>query len=225
MRSKRYKAMASKIDRAKSYAIDEAIKLTKETAKVKFDPSMEAHIHLGIDTKKSEQSVRGNIVLPHGTGKVLKMAVFTEDEKTAKAAGADIFGGEEIIKEIKASGKADFQIALATPTMMKTLSGVAKILGPKGLMPSPKAGTVVEAGKMAAAIAEIKRGKVTFKNDDTGNIHQLLGKVSWEDKVIKENFEVFIEAVRRAKPSSAKGVYIQAVYLTSSMGPSVRVAI
>ena len=225
MRSRKYKELASKIDKTKVYPIDEAIKLVKETNKIKFDGSFEVHIHLGIDPKKGEQMVRGNVVLPHGTGKIKRIAIFAENEKAAKALGVDIIGNEELIKKIKSSGKVEFDIALATPSMMKNLAGAAKVLGPKGLMPSPKAGTVVDIKEMPKAIEEIKKGRVNFRNDDTGNIHQLLGKVSWDDKNLKENYEKFIEAVQKAKPSAVKGIFVIAVYLASTMGPSVRVEV
>jgi len=225
MHSKKYKELASKIDKTKSYSIDEAFKLVKETSRTKFDASLEVHLRLGIDTKKGEQAVRGSAALPHGSGKIKRIAVFTDDTNAAKEAGADIVGNENLIKEIKSSGKVDFDVALATPKMMKNLVGVAKILGPKGLMPSPKAGTVVDDKAMPKAIEEIKKGKVNFKNDDTGNIHQLLGKISWDDGKLKENFEVFVDSVNKAKPAGVKGVFIKAIYLTSTMGPAVRVEV
>lgn len=223
MRSKKYKEAAAKIDREMSYSIDEALKLVKETSQTKFDGSLEVHMRLGIDPKKGEQMVRGNIVLPNGTGKTKRIAVFAEDEKDAK--GADVVGSEDVIKKIKSSGKVDFDIALATPSMMKNLAGAAKILGPKGLMPSPKAGTVVDAKEMPNAIDEIKKGKVNFRNDDTGNIHQMLGKISWDDKKLTENYGKFVEAVTKSKPATLKGSFIKGIYLTSSMGPSVKVNI
>ena len=225
MRSKRYKMLASKIDKTKKYAIDEAIKLVKETSQTKFDSSVEVHLRLEIDSKKGEQAVRGNVTLPHGTGKTKRVAVFSENEKGAKASGADVVGSEELIKKIKTSGKIDFDLALATPGMMKNLVGAAKVLGPKGLMPSPKAGTVVEDDKMAKAVDEIKKGKVNFRNDETGNIHQLIGKVSWEDEKLSDNFEVFIEAVDKVKPSAVKGVFIKSIYLTSTMGPGIKASV
>ncbi len=163
--------------------IDEAIKKVKESAKAKFDESVEVHVCLGIDAKKGEQVVRGNITLPHGAGKTKKVQVFTEDVVS-----------QELIKKIKASGKVDFDIALATPGAMKNLAGAAKVLGPKGLMPSPKAGTVVQAKAIDKTVEEIKKGKINFKNDDTGNIHQLIGKVSWDEKKLKENYEKFIDS-------------------------------
>ncbi|MEW6610992.1 MAG: 50S ribosomal protein L1 [Patescibacteria group bacterium] len=221
---KRYNESQKLIDPKKSYTPEEAIALVKQTSKVKFDASVEVHYHLGIDPKKGEQQVRGVVALPHGTGRVKRIAVFTEGDKAeeAKKAGADVVGGEELIKEIKSSEKMDFDVAVATPDMMKALSGIAKILGPKGLMPSPRNETVtMEIGKTVAAL---KKGKVTFKNDDTANIHQVIGKVSWDQKMLWENFKTFHEAVRKAKPPTSKGVYFLTITLTSSMGPGIRVA-
>ncbi len=220
-RSKRYKELASKVDKKKEYSLDEAIKLVKETSQTKFDSSVEVHIRLGIDPKKGEQMVRSSAILPHGTGKTKKVAVFCENEKAAQ--GADIVGDEEMIKKIISSGKVDFDVAIAVPSMMKKLAAAAKVLGPKGLMPSPKAGTVVAEDKLAQVIEEIKRGKVNFRNDDTGNVHQIIGKASWEEAKLKENFEAFIEAVAKARPAATKGSYIKSVYLASTMGPSVKV--
>ncbi len=221
MKSKKYKEAAAKIDKSKAYSIDEAIKLVKDTSITTFDASVEVHIRLGIDPKKGEQAVRSNVILPHGTGKTKKVAVFCENEKAAK--GADIIGNEDTIKKIISSGKIDFDVAIATPEMMKKLAGAAKILGPRGLMPSPKAGTVVAEKDLSQAIDEIKKGKVNFKNDDTANVHQSLGKVSWDDKKIKENYEAFIDAVVKAKPTAAKGIYVKSINLASSMGPSVKI--
>lgn len=222
--SKRYKASQSLIDSSKNYPIgEEAIELVKKTANTKFDASVEVHIRLGIDPKKADQLVRGSVTLPHGTGKKKRIAVFAEgkDQEAAKKAGAEIVGSEELIKEIKTSGKCDFEIALATPEMMKKLGQIAKILGPKGLMPNPKNETI--AKDVAQSVKELSGGKVTFRNDDSGNIHQMLGKASFETKKLLENFNVFFEAVKRAKPAAAKGVYIQNISLSSTMGPGIQV--
>ncbi len=210
-------------DQNKSYPIDEAFKLVKENAKAKFDESVEVHIRLGIDPKKGEQQVRATAVLPHGTGKTKKIAVFTENEKEAKEAGADIVGGKELIQKIKTKGVIDFDIAVATPEIMKDLAQIAKILGPKGLMPSPKSETVTKNVKKI--VKDLKGGKITFKNDETSNIHQAIGKVSWDTKKLKENFEAFLEAVKRARPAGVKGSYIKQVVLCSTMGPGVKVAL
>jgi len=223
--SKRYLEMASKVDKTKTYSVEEAVKIVKETAKTKFDSSVEIHIHLGIDTQKGEQAVRGTASLPYGTGKTKKVAVFTRNEKTAKDAGADIVGADELIKEIKTTEKINFDVALATPEMMKDLSQVAKVLGPKGLMPAPKSGTVVPEADMAKAIGEIKKGKVNFRNDDTGNVHQIIGKASWEENKLQENLKVFVEALQKVKPATVKGTFILSVTLTSTMGPAVKVAV
>jgi large subunit ribosomal protein L1 len=210
-------------DQEKIYSIEEALKLVKENAKAKFDESLEAHIRTGIDLAKGEQTVRANVVLPHGSGKTKKIAVFTENEKEALDAGADIVGGKELIEKIKNTGVIDFEVAVATPNMMKDLAQIAKVLGPKGLMPSPKNETVT--ANIKKAVAELKGGKITFKNDDTGNIHQLLGKISWDENKLKENFETFMEAVKRHKPAGIKGVFVKQVVICSSMGPAVKVII
>lgn len=224
-RSKRYQELAKKIDENKSYPIAEAVKLVKETGTAKFDGAVEIHINLGIDPKKSEQQVRGAITLPHGTGKTKKIAaiVTADKEKEAKEAGADIVGGEELIEDIKKSGKTDFEIVLASPDMMPKLAVVAKILGPRGLMPSPKNETITT--NIKKTIEELKKGKINFKNDDTGNIHQVIGKVSFEEKQLLENYKSLLEAVKKAKPSKSKGTYIKNITVTSSMSPGIKVGV
>lgn len=222
---KRYKEALAQIDPKKTYSPEEALTLVKKTSGVKFDASVEVHYRLGIDPKKGEQQVRGVVTLPHGSGKSKRVAVFAEGDKQeeAKKAGADVVGGKELIKEIKGSEKIDFDVAIATPDMMKELAGIAKILGPKGLMPSPKNETVTV--DIAKTVVALKGGRVTFKNDDTGNVHQIIGKVSWDALRLAENFKAFYEAVRRAKPPTSKGTYFFSVTLTSSMGPGIRVAV
>ena len=217
------KALSAKVDPKKIYTLEEAIKLVKETSNVKFDASVEAHIRLGIDTKKSEQQIRTTVSLPHGTGKSKIVAAFVgpNDEKAAKEAGADFVYGEEDIKKIKDTGKIEFEIAVATMEMMPKMAVAAKVLGPKGLMPNPKTETV---GKdIKKMITELKKGKAAFKNDDFGIVHQVIGKVSFDEAKLKENFTALMEALKKAKPNSAKGVYIKNIYLASSMGPSVKV--
>lgn len=213
------------VDATKLYSPQEALELAKKTSTVKFDASIEVHCKLGIDPAKSDQAVRGTLTFPHGTGQTKRIAAFVDasNEKAAEEAGADIVGGENLINDIASSGKIDFDVAIATPAMMPKLAKVAKILGPKGLMPNPKSETVTSDIKKT--IAELKKGKVTFKNDDTGNVHQVIGKVSSETEKLLENFQALVEALRRAKPSSSKGVYLQSCTITSTMGPPVRVQV
>jgi large subunit ribosomal protein L1 len=212
-------------DKTKAYPIAEAIELTKKLSKVKFDASVEAHFHLGVDTKKGEQQVRLAVPLPHGTGKTIKIAAFVTPakEKEVKQAGADFVGGEELINEIKKTEKTDFQVAVAEPSLMKNLAPIAKILGTRGLMPSPKNETVTT--DPAKAVFELKKGKISVKNDDTGNLHVAIGKVSFDTQKLAENFNVLAEAVRKAKPATSKGVYLKNITITSTMGPGIKVAL
>ena len=202
--------------------ITEAITEIKKNAKAKFDESVEAHFRLDIDPKKSDQQVRGVAVLPHGTGKSVKIVVFTTTQKKeAEAAGAELVGGEELIDKIKSSGKIDADVAIATPEMMPKLATVAKILGPKGLMPNPKNQTVTP--KVTEVIEALKKGRADFKNDNSGNIHQAIGKVSFDGAKLEENFKALLEAVRKAKPEGAKGKFIKGIAVCSTMGKAVRV--
>lgn len=223
MRSKRYQNLSEQVDKDTTYSAEDAIKLAKATATTKFDASIELHARLGIDPKKGDQQVRGAVILPHGSGKVKKIAVFATgaQAKVAKEAGADIVGDTELIEEIKKTGKCDFEIALATPDMMKDLAVIARVLGTKGLMPSPKNETVVQDVK--TAVEELKKGKLNFKNDDTANIHVTIGKASFDESKLLENFQAFLDVLKRAKPETAKGIFIKNLALTSSMGPSIRV--
>lgn len=216
-------ASVAKIDKNKVYSLDEAIALVKETSDVKFDASVEIHAHLGIDPKKGDQLIRSTVVLPHGIGKTKKVAVFvsSEKEQEGKDSGADVVYTEEGIKKIKDTGKIDFEIAVTTPDMMPKMAAVAKVLGPKGLMPSPKTETV--GPNLKKMVEELKKGKVTFKNDDTGNIHQIVGKVSFDDAKLKENLTAFLEALKKSKPTTIKGSFIKNLILCSSMGPSIRI--
>lgn len=223
--SKRMDDLVAKVDKTKVYTLDEAIALVKDTSNVKFDASVEVHARLGIDTKKSDQQIRATVVLPHGTGKTKRIAAFVgpNDEKAATAAGADLVLDEEDIKKIKDTGKIDFDIAVATPEMMPKLAVAARVLGPKGLMPNPKTDTVDK--DVTKMIEALKKGKAAFKNDETGNIHQLVGKVSFDNTKLANNIKAFLEALQKAKPAGTKGTYIKSLYLTSAMGPSVKVAI
>jgi len=221
-RSKKYKIVAEKIDASKVYDIDEAVKLVRESKIAKFDESVEMHVKLMIDIKKEQ--VRGTVALPYGSGKDIKVAVITSTkEKEAKEAKADIIGGEELIEKIKNSKAGDFNILVATPEMMPKLAKIAKILGPKGLMPSPKTETVTE--KIKETVEQLKKGKSSFRNDGSGNIHQVIGKVSFDIKKLKENFESFKEAVGKAKPADHKGRLIKSISICSTMGPSIKIAI
>ena len=212
-------------DKTKAYPIAEAMELAKKLSKTKFDASIEVHFRLGIDIKKGEQQVRIAVNLPHGTGKTVKVAAFVSPakEKEAREAGADYVGSEELIAQIKKTEKTDFKVAVAEPVLMKNLGQIAKILGTRGLMPSPKNDTVTP--DPAKAIRELKKGKVNLKNDDTGNVHVAIGKISFDSQKLIENFQVLLEAVRKAKPSSSKGVYLKNVTICSTMGPGIRIAV
>lgn len=222
--SKRMKALVAKVDKNKVYSIDEAIALAKETSGVKFDASIEIHANLGIDPKKGEQQIRATVNMPNGTGKSKIIAAFVtpEKEKEAKDAGADFVYGEEEIKKIKDTGKFNFEIAVTTPDMMPKMAGVAKVLGPKGLMPNPKTETV--SPNLTKMITELKKGKITFKNDDTSNIHVSVGKVSFKEAQLKENVVAFVEALKKAKPGTSKGTFIKNLVMKTAMGPAIRLS-
>ncbi|MDP3741299.1 MAG: 50S ribosomal protein L1 [bacterium] len=221
--SKRYNEIVKLIDQSKAYSIEEAVALVKQTSKVKFDASVEVHFKLGIDPKQTDQKVRTQVSLPHGTGKKVRVAAFVSaaKEKLAKEAGADIVGSEELIKKIKETGKADFDVAVAEPAMMKNLAQIAKILGQKGLMPNPKTGTVGE--DVASIIGELKAGRLDIKTDDTGVIHAVIGKVSHDDAKLLDNFKALKDAIFKARPQSVKKEFVRSINLSSSMGPGIRV--
>ncbi|NOQ67934.1 50S ribosomal protein L1 [Patescibacteria group bacterium] len=224
-RSKRYKSVKEKIEKDKKYSVDEAVKLLIENANAKFDESVEVHFRTNIDSKQADQLIRGSVVLPYGIGKEKKIVVFAEGEKAeeAKEAGADIIGGEELVAKIKQTKQVDFDVSVATPDMMRKLAVIAKVLGPKGLMPSPKTDTVtVDIKKI---VEQLKKGKLNFKNDDSGNIHQLVGKVSFGDEKLRENIKSFIQAIKEARPSGAKGEFIKTITVTSTMGAGIRVGL
>jgi large subunit ribosomal protein L1 len=212
-------------DKSKKYPVEEAVKIARQLSKAKFDESVEIHANLGIDPKQGDQQVRGTIALPHGTGKSVKIAAFVQGaaEKDAKEAGADIIGNEELINEIKTKGKIEFDVAITTPDMMPKLAVLAKILGPKGLMPSPKNETITT--KVKETIAALKKGKIVFKNDDTANIHVAIGKMSFDDVKIAENATAFITLLKKSKPASSKGTFIKNLVLKTSMGQAIKLEV
>ncbi len=220
-RSKAYSKTTGLIEKGKGYQLSEAFDLVKKTSTTKFDAAVETHIRLGVDLSKSEQQVRGLVVLPHGTGKSYKVIVVcsANKEKEAKSAGAEEVGGEDLVKKIK-TGKINFDILVATPDMMGALGKVAKVLGPKGLMPNPKSGTVTM--DIEKIVKDIKSGKIEFRTDPTGIIHQTIGRISFDTSKLEENFNTLLEAVRKARPSGIKGHYILSIFLCSTMGPSVK---
>lgn len=219
-RSKRYQAIASKIEAGKKYSIADAFALLQE-GKLKFDAGVELHLNLGIDASKSDQIVRSTVVMPHGTGKETRVAAFVNEGKVdeAKEAGADLIGDESVIEEIKKTGKCDFDVAVATPDMMRQLGPIAKTLGQQGLMPSPKTDTVGE--DIARMVKELKGGKTAYRSDDGGNVHLLVGRASFTPEQIAENIETAMESVRKAKPADAKGTYVVSATLAASMSPGI----
>ena len=225
---KKYRAVTEKLDREKSYSLEEALQLVRDNKIAKFDESVEVHIKTGIDPKKTDQQIRSAVSLPHGTGKNKRIAVITSTSADdAKKAGAEIVGGEELIEKIK-NGKifsedGGFDVLVATPEMMPKLAAVAKILGPRGLMPSPKTETVTD--KIKEAVEMLKKGKLSFKNDNTGNVHQVIGKLSFEVKNLEENFAVFLDAIQKARPAGIKGKYVISISICSTMGPGVKISL
>jgi large subunit ribosomal protein L1 len=219
---KKYLEAASKVQKSKLYTVDEAISLAREIHPAKFDETVELHIKTGLDPRHAEQQIRGSTVLPNGLGKVLRVLVFTEGEpaSVARDAGADFVGSDDLIKQIE-GGWTDFDVAIATREMMGKVGRLGRILGPRGLMPNPRSGTVVNAEDVAKTIAEAKQGRVEFRLDRLANIHVPLGKVSFEEAKIRENMATLIEAVNAAKPREAKGQYIRSITLTTSMGPGI----
>jgi large subunit ribosomal protein L1 len=218
---KRYRALAEKIERGKAYAPDEAVKLVKDTSAAKFDTTVEAHFRLGVDPKQADQLVRGTAVLPHGTGKKIRVAVFATGDKAreAEAAGADVVGADDLAKRIE-GGWFDFDIAVATPDVMGMVGRLGRVLGPRGLMPNPRSGTVtMDIGK---AVRDAKGGRVEFRVDKTGVVHTIIGKASFSEQQLMDNFATLVDALVRAKPSGVKGVYIRGAHLTSTMGPSAK---
>ncbi|HEX7023066.1 MAG TPA: 50S ribosomal protein L1 [Trueperaceae bacterium] len=222
---KRYRSLLDKVDADKIYDVDEAAALVKQLATAKFDETIEAHVRLGIDPKKSDQNVRGTVALPHGTGRSVRVLAFVHGENAAaaQAAGADFVGGEELIDKV-AGGWLDFDAVVATPDMMAAVgSKLGRVLGPRGLLPNPKSGTV--GPNIGEIVSALKAGRIEFRNDKTGVVHAPIGKASFEPGMLTDNFAAFKAALESAKPEAAKGSFIRTIYLTSTMGPSVRISI
>lgn len=222
-RGKKYTEAAKLVDRATQYDVAEAISLVKKTAVAKFDETVEAHIRLGVDGRHADQQVRGAVVLPHGTGKTVRVLVFAKGDKVAEAeaAGADFVGGEELIPRIQNEGWFDFDVVVATPDMMGVVGRLGRVLGPKGLMPNPKAGTVTM--DVTKAVNDIKAGKIEYRLDKANIIHCPVGKASFTEEQLTENFNTLMDGIVKAKPASAKGTYMKSVTVTSTMGPGIKV--
>ena len=222
-RGKNYQESAKLVDKSVQYDWQEAIELVTKLSKAKFDETVEAHIKLGVDSRHADQQVRGAVVLPHGTGKTRRVLVFAKDAKIdeAKAAGADYVGGDELATKIQQENWFDFDVVVATPDMMGVVGRLGKVLGPKGLMPNPKAGTV--SMDLTRAIADIKAGKIEYRLDKTNIIHCPIGKVSFGKEKLAENFETLMNAIVKAKPSAAKGTYLRSVAIASTMSPGIKI--
>jgi large subunit ribosomal protein L1 len=221
---KRFLNALKTIETGQNYPLDQAVALVKQNATAKFDETVEMHFRLGIDPRHSDQQVRSTVLLPHGLGKTVRVLVFaeSEDARIAQEAGADVIGDDQILEKIQKEGWLDFDAALAVPSMMARVGRVARILGPRGLMPNPKAGTVVQPDDLPRAINELKAGRVEFRNDKTGNLHVPVGKASFDQTRLIENARAIVDAVSKQRPASVKGLYIRRITLTSTMGPSVR---
>lgn len=222
---KRYTDSRKQFDRETNYVLSDAIDITKKIATAKFDETIEMHFRLGIDPRHSDQQVRSTVMLPAGLGKTVRILVFAEgeDARAAEAAGADIIADDDVIGRIQNEGWLDFDAALATPPMMKKIGRIARVLGPRGLMPNPKAGTVVQPDDLPRAIEELKAGRVEFRNDKTGNLHIPIGKASFTADQLLENARAVVAAVDAQKPSGIKGIYIRRLVMTSTMGPGIRI--
>ena len=221
-KGKRYTEAAKLIEKTNLYDLEEAVSLVKKAASAKFDETIEAHLRLGVDGRHADQQVRGAVVLPHGTGKTVKVLVFAKGDKVdeALAAGADYAGGDELVPKIQNDGWLDFDVVVATPDMMGVVGRLGRVLGPKGLMPNPKAGTVTM--DVTKAVNDIKAGKIEYRLDKSNIIHVPIGKASFSEKQLTDNFQTLIDAVIKAKPSAAKGQYLKSVVIASTMGPGVK---
>ena len=221
---KRFTALEQQFDRQQNYPLKDAVGMIKGMANTKFDETIELHFHLGIDPRHSDQQVRSTVLLPHGLGKTVRVLVFAEgeDARAAEAAGADLIADDELIRRIQNENFLDFDATLAVPSMMPKVGRLGRILGTRGLMPNPKAGTVVQPEDLPRAIEELKAGRVEFRNDKTGNLHVPVGKASFEQERLLENAQAIIEAVNRVKPAGVKGVYLKRAVITSTMSPGVR---
>jgi large subunit ribosomal protein L1 len=222
-RGKNYQEKIKLVDRQKLYDLDEAVESVKKTATAKFDETVEAHIKLGVDSRHADQQVRGAIVLPHGTGKSVKVLVFAKGDKATEAtqAGADYVGAEDMVEKITKENWFDFDVVVATPDMMGVVGRLGRVLGPKGLMPNPKSGTVTF--EVAKAVSDIKAGKVEYRLDKTNIIHVPVGKASFTQEQLNENLSVLLDAIKKAKPASSKGTYFRSVTITSTMGPGIKI--
>ena len=222
-RGKKYQESSKLIDRLKLYEPSEALELTQQTAKAKFDETIEVHVKLGVDSRHADQQVRGAVVLPHGTGKKVRVLVFAKGDKAKEAeqAGADFVGAEELVSKIQSENWFDYDVVVATPDMMGVVGRLGKVLGPKGLMPNPKAGTV--SMDVARAIADIKAGKIEYRLDKTNIIHCPIGKASFGNEKLMDNFRTLLGAIVKAKPAAAKGQYLKSVVVTSTMGPGIKI--
>ncbi len=222
-RGKKYLEAAKSVERGNLYDVAEAVALVKKTAVAKFDETIEAHIRTGCDGRHADQQIRGAVVLPHGTGKTVRILVFAKDAKAAEAeaAGADYVGGMELVEKIQKENWFEFDVVVATPDMMSVVGRLGRVLGPKGLMPNPKAGTVTM--DVAKAIQDIKAGKIEYRLDKTNIIHVPLGKASFTEEQITDNFQTLIDAINKARPAAVKGQFLKSVTLTSTMGPGVKV--
>lgn len=222
-RGKNYKAAVAAYDKANLHEVNEALKIVTDNAKAKFDETVEVHVKLGVDGRHADQQVRGAIVLPHGTGKEVKVLVFAKGPKAeeAQAAGADYVGAEEMAQKIQSENWFDFDVVVATPDMMGVVGRLGKVLGPKGLMPNPKSGTVTM--ELEKALADIKAGKVEYRLDKANIIHTAIGKVSFGEEKLADNFNALLDAIIKAKPAAAKGQYLKSVTVASTMGPGVKI--